>query len=50
MKLTQEQLKEIKEQQSQSNTTKRVTVPDLEEILYEAISILEDVNPAAPIS
>ncbi len=41
MKLTQEQLKEIKEQQSQSNTTKRVTVPDLEEILYEAISILD---------
>ncbi len=41
MKLTQEQLKEIKEQQSQSNTTKRVTVPNLEEILYEAISILD---------
>ena len=41
MKLTQEQLKEIKEQQSQSNTTKRVTVPDLEEILYEAISIVD---------
>ena len=37
MKLTKEQAKEIKEQQSQKNQTKRVTVPALENILYEAI-------------
>ena len=30
MKLTNEQSKEIKEQQSQQNKTKRVTVPELE--------------------
>ena len=41
MKLTKEQLKEIKEQQSQTNKTKRVTAPKLEEILYEAIPILD---------
>ena len=34
MKLTNEQLKEIKEQQSQQNQTKRVTAPELEKILY----------------
>ena len=41
MKLTDEQIKEIKDQQSQQNSTKRVTVPDLEEILYEAIPALD---------
>ena len=41
MKLTNEQIKEIKEQQSQQNNTKRVTVPELEKILYEAIPILD---------
>ena len=37
MKLTKEQSEEIKNQQSQSNQTKRVTSPELEKILYEAI-------------
>ena len=37
MKLTKEQTLNIKEQQSQSYKTKRVTAPDLEKILYEAI-------------
>ena len=41
MKLTKEQEKEIKSQQSQSNNTKRVTAPELEKILYEAIPILD---------
>ena len=41
MKLTKEQEQEIKSQQSQSNKTKRVTVPKLEEILFEAIPILD---------
>ena len=41
MKLTEEQKKEIKEQQSQQNTTKRVTAPELEKILYDAIPILD---------
>ena len=41
MKLTSDQKKEIKEQQSQENTTKRVTVKELENILYEAIPILD---------
>ena len=40
MKLTKEQAEEIKNQQSQSNQTKRVTVPELENILYEAIPAL----------
>ena len=35
MKLTKEQSEEIKNQQSQSNRTKRVTAPELEKILYE---------------
>jgi thymidylate synthase (FAD) len=35
MKLTKEQADEIKNQQSQSNPTKRVTAPELEKILYE---------------
>jgi thymidylate synthase (FAD) len=41
MELTSEQKKEIQEQQSQSNTTKRVTSSELEKVLYEAIPVLD---------
>ena len=41
MKLTKEQAQEIKDQQSQQNKTKRVTAPELEKILYEAIPVLD---------
>ena len=41
MKLTKEQEQEIKEQQSQETSTKRVNSPELEKILYEAIPILD---------
>ena len=41
MALTEQQKQEIKDQQSNQNTTKRVTVHKLEEILYEAIPILD---------
>ena len=41
MELTSEQKKEIEEQQSQSNSTKRVTSPELEKVLYEAIPVLD---------
>jgi thymidylate synthase (FAD) len=41
MELTSEQKKEIQEQQLQSNSTKRVTCPELERILYEAIPVLD---------
>ena len=41
MKLTEEQKQEILEQQSQKNETKRVTSPELEKILYDAIPILD---------
>jgi len=41
MKLTNEQSQEIKDQQSQENKTKRVTAPELEKILYNAIPILD---------
>ena len=41
MKLTNEQKKEIQEQQSQKYQTKRVTSPELEKILYEAIPVLD---------
>jgi thymidylate synthase (FAD) len=41
MKLTNEQAHEIKDQQNQENKTKRVTAPELEKILYEAIPILD---------
>ena len=41
MKLTKEQAQEIKDQQLQENKTKRVTAPDLEAILYEAIPVLD---------
>ena len=41
MKLTDLQKKEIKDQQSQKNSTKRVTSTELEKILYEAIPVLD---------
>tara|TARA_Y100001970_G_scaffold271636_1_gene367320 strand:+ start:26 stop:973 length:948 start_codon:yes stop_codon:yes gene_type:complete len=41
MKLTKEQKKEILDQQSQKNVTKRVTSPELEKILYEAMPVLD---------
>jgi thymidylate synthase (FAD) len=41
MDLTSEQKKEIQEQQSQNNSTKRVTSPELEKVLYEAIPVLD---------
>ena len=41
MKLTSEQKKEIQEQQSQRNSTKRVTSRELEKVLYEAIPVLD---------
>ena len=41
MKLTKEQAQEIKDQQLQDNTTKRVTAPELEKILYEAVPVLD---------
>ena len=39
MKLTKEQSEEIKNLQLQENKTKRVTVPELEKVLYEATPI-----------
>ena len=41
MKLTIEQEQEIKDLQSQENKTKRVVAPELEKILYDAISVLD---------
>tara|TARA_B100000945_G_scaffold307383_1_gene295767 strand:+ start:10 stop:957 length:948 start_codon:yes stop_codon:yes gene_type:complete len=41
MKLTKEQKQEILDQQSQKNVTKRVTSPQLEKILYEAMPVLD---------
>jgi len=41
MALSEQQKQEILEQQKQSNTTKRVTSPELEKILYEAIPVLD---------
>jgi thymidylate synthase (FAD) len=41
MELTDLQKREIKEQQSQKNSTKRVTSPELEKILYEALPVLD---------
>ena len=41
MKLTKEQKKDIKNQQSQKFITKRVIAPDLENILFEALPILD---------
>ena len=41
MKLTKEQLEEIKDLQSQKNETKRVIAPELEKLLYEVLPILD---------
>ena len=41
MKLRKDQIKEIKELQTQQNITKRATVKELESILYEALPILD---------
>ena len=41
MKLTKEQQEDIKNQQAQSNNTKRVIAPELENILYDAIPALD---------
>ena len=41
MALTEQQKKEITEQQNQKNTTKRVIAPELEKILYEALPVLD---------
>ena len=41
MKLTKEQKKDIKNQQSQKFITKRVIAPELEHILFEALPILD---------
>ena len=41
MPLSENQKKEILEQQSQKNITKRVTSPELEKILYEAVPVLD---------
>ena len=41
MKLTDQQIKDIKNQQSQENKTKRVVAVELENILYEAIPVLD---------
>ena len=41
MALSEQQKREILEQQSQKNTTKRVTSLELEKILYEAIPVLD---------
>ncbi len=41
MKLTPEQKQEIADQQAQKHDTKRVTSPELEKILYEALPVLD---------
>jgi len=41
MTLSEQQKKEILEQKTQKNTTKRVTSPELEKILYDAIPVLD---------
>ena len=41
MKLTSEQKQEISDQQAQKHETKRVTSPELEKILYEALPVLD---------
>ena len=41
MKLTSDQKQEIADQQAQKNSTKRVTSPELERILYEALPVLD---------
>ena len=44
MKLTKEQSEDIKNQQSQSNETKRVTAPELEKILYQGLNTLQNIH------
>jgi len=41
MALSEQQKKEILDQQAQKSTTKRVTSPELEKILYEALPVLD---------
>ena len=41
MTLSEQQKREISEQQAQKNTTKRVTSPELEKILYTAVPVLD---------
>ena len=41
MNLTPEQKQEIADQQTQKNSTKRVTSQELEKILYEALPVLD---------
>ena len=41
MTLSEQQKREILEQQNQKSTTKRVTSPELEKILYEALPVLD---------
>ena len=41
MKITKDQKQEIIDQQSQKNITKRVTSPELEKVLYEAMPVLD---------
>ncbi len=41
MPLTEEQRKEIEAERGESRSTRRVTVPALEEILYEAVPVLD---------
>ena len=41
MNLTKEHINVIKDQQSQENVTKRVTAPELEKVLYEAMPALD---------
>ena len=41
MALSEQQKKDILDQQSQKNSTKRVTSAELEKILYEAIPVLD---------
>jgi len=41
MKLTKQQLNDIKNQQLQNNKTKRIVAPKLESILYKAIPVLD---------
>ena len=41
MKLTKQQIEEISDQKSQNNITKRAVAPKLEEILYDALPVLD---------
>ena len=41
MKLSKDQIEEIKNLQNQNFQTKRVTAPELEKVLYEAIPALD---------